>query len=120
MSQIPTENDDNRSVAVSDFDQLDHPYEVPDQEGQPQQEQPQFGLHQNSSDWAMNTGCAPPSYYGNNLKEQKLMIQALEAKVEKLELMAKVRTLEEDVKQKANYQAYPSFQLIILNEKKRF
>jgi hypothetical protein len=43
MSQIPTENNDNRSVASSDFDQLDHPDEVPSPEQQETQQQ-QFGL----------------------------------------------------------------------------
>jgi hypothetical protein len=49
MSQISTENEDNRSVAASDFVQLDQPDELPDQEAQYQQEeQPHFGLHQNA------------------------------------------------------------------------
>jgi hypothetical protein len=48
MSQIPTQNEDNRSVPASDFVQLGQPDEVPaQQEAQQQQGQPQFGLHQN-------------------------------------------------------------------------
>jgi hypothetical protein len=54
----PTENEDNRSVANSDFIQLDQPDEVP------QQEQPQ------------NTGSA--RNYDNELKEHKWMIANLE------------------------------------------
>jgi hypothetical protein len=80
MSLIVTENEDNLSVAASDFVQLGQPDadEVPDQqETQQQQEQPQFGLlHQNSLDWTMNTGCA--HNYDNELKEQKLMMANLE------------------------------------------
>jgi hypothetical protein len=64
MSQILTGNDDNRSVAASDFVQLNQPYEVSDQEAQQQQEQPQ------------NTGST--RNYDNELKEQKLMIANLE------------------------------------------
>jgi hypothetical protein len=143
MSQIPNENEDNRSVAASDFVQLDHPDEVPGQEEQ----QPQFGFQQNPLDWTMDTGSS--SNYGNELKELKLMVanlevflqgiidsycngnvfqinyfqsrnQALQAKVEKVEFMAKKalenlelkaenRALKENAEQKANYQVYPVF-----------
>jgi hypothetical protein len=76
MSQIPTENhDDKRSVAASDFVQLDHPDEMPAQEPQ-KQGQPQFGLHQNPLDSPMDTGST--SNYGNELKEHKLTIAKLE------------------------------------------
>jgi hypothetical protein len=46
MSQISNENDDNSSVAASDFVQLDQPDEdeVPDQEARQLQLHPQFGL----------------------------------------------------------------------------
>jgi hypothetical protein len=54
MSQIPTEHDDNGSVAASDFVQLDQPDEVPDQ----QQE--------------------APHNYDHDMKEQKLMMANLE------------------------------------------
>jgi hypothetical protein len=65
MSQIPTENDNNLSVANSDFIQLDQPDEVPDkQEAQQQHGQPQ------------NTGSA--HNYDNELKEHKWMIANLE------------------------------------------
>jgi hypothetical protein len=65
MSQIPTENEDNRSVANSDFIQLDQPDQMPDQqEAQQQQEQSQ------------NTGRG--RNYDNELKEHKWMIANLE------------------------------------------
>jgi hypothetical protein len=74
MSQIPTENEDNRFVAASDFVQLDQPDEV----STDQQEQQQFGLHQSTSDCTMNTGNTTRNY-DNDLKEhQKLMIANLE------------------------------------------
>jgi hypothetical protein len=50
MTQIPSENDDDRSVAASDIVQFGQPGEVPAQQEarqQGQHEQPQFGLHQN-------------------------------------------------------------------------
>jgi hypothetical protein len=48
MSQIPTQNDDDkRSVPASDLVQLGQPDEVPAQQAQQQHQQPQFGLHQN-------------------------------------------------------------------------
>jgi hypothetical protein len=74
MSQIPIENDDdNRSVAASDFVQFDQPDEMADQEvQQDQQEQQQFGLHQNPLDWTMNTGSAVTQNYANELKDQKM------------------------------------------------
>jgi hypothetical protein len=80
MSQISTENEDNRSIAASDFVQLNHPDEMPDQETQPQQEQhPHFGLHQNALDWTLETGTgSSPHNYGNALNEHKLMIANLE------------------------------------------
>jgi hypothetical protein len=71
MSQIPAESDDNRSVAASDFVQLDQSDEVPDHH----EEQPQFGLHQ-SLDWTMDMGST--RNYDNELKEHKLMIEKLE------------------------------------------
>jgi hypothetical protein len=78
MSQIPNENDDNRSVAASDFVQLDQPDEVPNQDTQQQQQgHSQFGLHQNPPDWTMNTGSTHNNYQ-NVMKEQKLMIEKLE------------------------------------------
>jgi hypothetical protein len=65
MSQIPTENEDNRSVANSDFVQFYQPDEVPyQQEAQQQHGQPQ------------NTGSA--HNYDNELKEHKWMIANLE------------------------------------------
>jgi hypothetical protein len=73
MSQIPTENEDNRFVAASDFVQLDQPDEM----STDQQEQQQFGLHQSTSDCTMNTGNTTRNY-DNDLKEQKLMIANLE------------------------------------------
>jgi hypothetical protein len=78
MSQIPIENEDNRSVAASDFEyvQADQPNEVADQQAQHQQPEPQFGQHQNLLDWTMNTGNT--RNYDNELKEQKLMIANLE------------------------------------------
>jgi hypothetical protein len=72
MSQIPIENDDNRSVAASDFVQLNQTDEVPDQH----EEQPQFGLQQNPLDCTKDTGST--HNYENGLKEQKLMIKTLE------------------------------------------
>jgi hypothetical protein len=75
MSQISTENEDNRSVAASDFVQLDQPDEMPDQEEQ----HPHLGLHQNALDWTMDTGKGSSPYnYGNELKEHKLIIGNLE------------------------------------------
>jgi hypothetical protein len=78
MSQIPIENEDNRSVAASDFEyvQADQPDEVADQQAQQQHKQPQFGLQQNLLDWTMNTGNT--RNYDNELKEHKLMIANLE------------------------------------------
>jgi hypothetical protein len=77
MGQIPTQNDDdNRSVAASDFVHLDLPGEVPAQEAQQQQkQQPQFGLNQNPLD-TMNTGST--SNYDNELKEHQVTIAKLE------------------------------------------
>jgi hypothetical protein len=76
--QIPTDNDDNRSVAASDFVQFDQPDEVTDQEVQQQR----FGLHQNPLDWTLETG-GSTNNYGNDLKEQKLlmMIATLEVRI---------------------------------------
>jgi hypothetical protein len=79
MSQIPYENDDdNRSVADSDFAQIDQPDEVPDQEAETQQQQetPQIEFQQNPLDWTMNTGGT--RNYEHDLKEQKLIIANLE------------------------------------------
>jgi hypothetical protein len=78
MSQIPNENDDNRSIAASDFVQLDQAGEVPNQqEEQPQQQgQSQFGLNQ-SLDWTLETG-STHNNYENGLEKQKLMIEKLE------------------------------------------
>jgi hypothetical protein len=81
MSQIANENDDdNHSIAASDFVQFDQPDEVPDQqEAQHQQHgQQQFGLHQNqnSLDWIMNTGGT--SNNCNDLKELKWMMANLQ------------------------------------------
>jgi hypothetical protein len=79
MSQISTDNEDNRSVAASDFVQLDQPDDLPNQEAQHQQQHPQFGLHQNALDWTMDTGTGSSQHnYGNALNEQKLMIANLE------------------------------------------
>jgi hypothetical protein len=72
MNQIPIENDENRSVAASNFVKLEPSDEVPDQE-----EQPQFGLEQNPLDWTMDTG-STHNNDENVLKEQKLMIEKLE------------------------------------------
>jgi hypothetical protein len=73
MSQIPTENDDNRSVAASDFVQLEQPDEEPDQ----QEEQPQFGLQQNPVDWTLETG-STNNNYENGFKEMKWMMANLQ------------------------------------------
>jgi hypothetical protein len=78
MSQIATDNDDNRSVAASDFVQFDQPEEVPDQEGQQQQGQ-RFGLHQNPLDWTLETGGSTnTNNYGNDLKDLKWMMANLQ------------------------------------------
>jgi hypothetical protein len=81
MSQIPAENDDdNHSVGASDFVQFDQPDEVANQQEAYQQQQEhgqqQFGSHQNSLDWAMNTGSA--SNNCNDLKELKWMMANLQ------------------------------------------
>jgi hypothetical protein len=74
MSQIPNENDDNRSVAASDFVKLDQEAEeVSDQ----QEEQPQFGLQQNALDWPLDTG-STNNNYENGLKEMKWMMANLQ------------------------------------------
>jgi hypothetical protein len=73
MSQIPTENDNNRSVAASDFVQLEQPDEEPDQ----QEEQPQFGLQQNPVDWTLETG-STNNNYENGFKEMKWMMANLQ------------------------------------------
>jgi hypothetical protein len=79
MSQISTENEDNRSVAASDFVQLDQPDDLSNQEAKHQQEHPHFGLHKNALDWTMDTGTGScPHNYENELKEHKLMIANLE------------------------------------------
>jgi hypothetical protein len=77
MSQIPIDNDDNRSVAASDFVQLNQQGDFVDQEEtqQQQQGQSQFGLHQ--SFWTMNSESTNKNYE-NGLKEHKLMIKTLE------------------------------------------
>jgi hypothetical protein len=75
MSQISTDNDDNCSLAGSDFVQLDRPNKVADQEAQKLQEA-QFGFQQNPLDWTMNTGSICNN--GNGLKELKWIIANLE------------------------------------------
>jgi hypothetical protein len=75
MSQIPTENEDNGSVAASDFIQFDQQEDFADQQ-EGQQEHPQFGCQKNLLDWTMDTGSI--SNYGNGLKELKLVIANLE------------------------------------------
>jgi uncharacterized phage infection (PIP) family protein YhgE len=62
---------DNRSMAAaSDFDQIDHPDEVSNQQ---KEQQAQFGSLQNP---LVDTGST--SNYDNVLKEHKLMIEKLE------------------------------------------
>jgi hypothetical protein len=64
MSQIPNENDDdNLSVAASDFVQIDQPNEMPDQEAEAQQH--------DSLDWVMDTE-------STSIKELKWMMANLE------------------------------------------
>jgi hypothetical protein len=72
MSEISTGNDDNRSVAASDFVQLNQPDEMPDQE-----EQEQFEFQQNPLDWT-DSESTSTNNNGNDLKEMKLMIANLE------------------------------------------
>jgi hypothetical protein len=83
MSQILSENDDTRSVAASDFVQLefdqDQPDEVSDQDQevqhQLQPELPQFGLQNSSeSEWTISSSTAHTYDDSNDLKEQKLMM----------------------------------------------
>jgi hypothetical protein len=59
-------------AAASDFDQIDHPDEVPNQQKE-QQGQAQFGFQQNP---LVDTGST--RNYDNVRKEHKLMIEKLE------------------------------------------
>jgi hypothetical protein len=80
MSQILAEKDnDNRSVAASDFVQLDQPDEVPNQQEEQQQHQgqSQFGLHP-SLDWTLETGSTHNYENSNDLKEMKWMMANLQ------------------------------------------
>jgi hypothetical protein len=81
MSKIATEKDGNRSVAASDFVQLDQPDEVPGQEEQQSQHEHPHGLHQNPFNLTMDTGSTTTRNYEHELKEQKLMIANLEVNI---------------------------------------
>jgi hypothetical protein len=71
MSQIG-DNEDNHSIAASDFVQFGQSGDFAD----PQKQQQQLFGYQNPLDWKMNT--RSPGNYGHYLKELNLKITALE------------------------------------------